>query len=129
MPTAQLSVLGWNAALDGVLATLDGGTMKVLSLDETVLADLPFGEKAFAPAKDGTATMLPMRSVQATGIGKAVMFRCFTKAGEQIYQGVCSGPTNPTDDVQPDPDLRLNDADIRVGGLVGILGWTFSAPN
>ena len=124
------SQAGWNAALDALLALLNGGTMNIYSGTQpatpdtalggnTLLATLTFSATAFGNSSAGTATANAITSGTGLAVGTATFARCLSTGSAATLD--CSVGLAGA-------DINLNDVAITVGCTVSVTSYTVSMP-
>jgi hypothetical protein len=123
-----------NAACNGVVDLLDGGTIKIYTVGagvpatvaaavdggSTLLATLTFGTPAFGASSSGVATanaITPDSSADATGT--ASFFRILTSGAVATLQGLCGTSAS---------DLNLNTLSIVIAATVSVSAFTITEP-
>lgn len=119
MPT--LSTNARNAAVDGITALLDLGTIEFQTVTSQEVATLTYGNPAFAAATGGTATansITPDTSATGGTISKAIVK---TAGGVQVMQLTCTVTGGGG-------DVTMNSLVIGAGDTVEITSQTFTQP-
>jgi hypothetical protein len=125
------SQAGWNAALNALLALLNGGFCDVYSGTQpatpdtalsgnTLLASLTLSATAFGNAASGSATANAIGSATAGNTGTATFCRFF-KSDHTTAVLDCSVGTSGA-------DVNLNDTAITSGGTVSVTSYSVSMP-
>jgi hypothetical protein len=125
--------LAREAAAERILGLLNSGHLSLYAGEppgpgDTVqnaqpLADLRFAAQAFGPAPAGKALANQIIPSTATASGRATWFRCWGADGTFVMRGLAGEPSQNGD---PQPDLVLNSADVRVGATVSIAAFGYS---
>lgn len=120
-----------NAAADAVCALLNGGKLRIYDgsqpatadtavSGQTLLAELTFGNPAFAGASAGQATANAItQDSSADATGTAAWFRALKSDNTPVYDG--SVGTSGA-------DLNLNSVAIQAGAAVQISSLTYTQP-
>lgn len=125
----KLSTVSRNAAADAVLARLNGGLLRLYTGPQpsspqapavgTLLAELPFGAPAFAPAVGGVARANSIARRAAISKGRAGWFRATAADGTPVYDGTV-GTTGA--------DLTVSNQVFEVDSLIVIESLTYTQP-
>jgi hypothetical protein len=121
-----------NAAADAVTALLNTGYLRLYTTPQptnantalgaqTLLAELRFGNPAFAGAIAGVATANAItQDSSADATGTAVFFRALKSDGTTV---VCDGSVGTSG-----ADLNLNSTSIQAGAAVSVTSLTYTHP-
>lgn len=126
------SQAGWNAALNALLALLNGGFVEIYTGTQpatpdtalsgnTLLVTLDISATAFGNASSGTATANSVTAGTAAATGTASFFRCYKSDGTTAVLDGSVGTSGC--------DMNLNDVAITSGGTVSLSSWTVSMPS
>jgi len=126
----NLSNLGANDGADAIAAHLDDGYLRIYNgsqpataddalSGQTLLAELRFGNPAFAAASGGVANanaITPDSSANATGT--ASWYRCLKSDGTTV---ICDGEIGTSGS-----DINMNSTSIQAGAEVSVTGFALS---
>jgi hypothetical protein len=116
-----LETVARNAAADGVVDLLDGGTLELQTSGDVEVATLSFGTPAFGDAAVGVATANAIADdTNATG-GTAAKFVAKTSGGAAVFEGSV-GATGSGEDIE------LSSTSIASGETVEITSLTYTQP-
>jgi hypothetical protein len=131
----RISTAARNAAADGIVDLLDGGSgaAKIRIYDgsqpagpgtavsgQTLLAELTCSDPAFGAASSGVATASAITSdTVADATGTASWFRALTSDNTAVIDGSVG---------TSDADLVLDSVSIVAGGTVAVTAWTVTMP-
>ena len=113
-----------NAALDGVVDLIDGGTgtqgsLKIFDSSNNELATLPLSSPAFGAANNGTVISNSVTSDGTINAGTATTFKVFNKEGAEIFSGTVSG-------LLGGGDLILSNVNLVVGDSVSVSSFSMT---
>jgi hypothetical protein len=119
-----LTTAAKNAALDGIVDLIDGGTgsagsVQILDNSNNELATLPLSNPAFGSADNGTVLANAVTSDNTVNAGTASLFKVFNKEGQEIFSGTVSG-------LNGGGDLVLSNANLVVGDSVRVSSFSMT---
>ena len=121
-----------NAALDGLTALLNSGSVKIYDgtvptnagdalTTQVLLGTLPLSATAFGAAASGTATANAITSdTAADATSTATFYRGLKSDGTTV---VCQGSVGTAG-----ADLNLNTTAIQINARIDVTSWTISQP-
>lgn len=116
-----LETIARNAAANGVVDLLNGGTVELLTSGDAVLATFTLGSPAFGDAATGVATANAIASVTAGATGSAAKFTVKASGGGAVFGGTVTATGGGGDMVMPS-------VSITSGETVELSALTFTMP-
>lgn len=128
----KITTTAANAALDGLTAQLNNGSLKIYDGSvptnagdalgaQVLLATLPLSATAFGAAASGTATANAITSdTAADATSTATFYRALKSDGTTV---VCQGSVGTSG-----ADLNLNTTAIQINARVDVTSWTITQP-
>ena len=127
----HVSIAGWDAALNAILALANGGTVTIYDgsqpadpdvavTSQTALVTMSLSSTAAGSASAGTATMNAVTSAVAGNSGTASWFRVFASGGAAVVDG---------DVGTSGADMNFTTVTFVSGVTYGITSWSVSCPS
>jgi hypothetical protein len=119
----ELSLAASNAMLESLAGMLDGGSLKLLSEDDRVLAELKLSDPAVEDVSDGELVFASIAEEDAAPAqGLAISAKVYAADGEVIF-------TCDVGDENSDAVIKLNSTRIFRGSPVRLKSFRLSMPS
>ena len=119
-----LTTAAKNAALDGIVDLIDGGTgsagsVQILDNSNTELATLPLSNPAFGSANNGTVLANSVTNDDTVVTGTASTFKVYNTDGLELFSGTVTG-------LGGGGDLILSNINLVVGDSISVSSFSLT---